>query len=105
MHEIQVTCPSCKTIHPWTSVDIHDTICMRAMCEFCFAQLQIVIHPGLCFMKNCGTTCAGYLSRQNIFRIVDFECRERTLVTLGEIVNRMAGEPEMARLFKELSEE
>lgn len=105
MHEIQVTCPSCKTIHPWTSVEIHDIICMRVMCEFCFARLQIIIHPGLCFMRNCHTTCSGYLSRQKIFRIVEFECRERVTFTLGEITDRMSGEPEMARLFDELMKE
>jgi hypothetical protein len=105
MHEIKITCPSCKVEHAWTSVDINDTICIRAMCEFCFSPLQIVIHPGFCFSRPCNIACSGTLSRQKIFRVVDFECRERTLLTLGEIVDRMTTEPAMARLFEELAKE
>ena len=105
MHEIQITCPSCKTVHPWVSVDINDTLCIRASCEKCFAPLQIVIHPGMCFSRHCNIACSGYAGRGVIIKVVNFECRERTLITLGEIVDRMEKEPEMARVFKQLLEE
>ena len=105
MYEIKFICPSCKFEQPWESVNLQGEICVRGVCESCFSSFIVVLHPSICCMRDCGIACSGYLSHSQTFKVTKYESRERTMFTLGEIVERMSSETEMARLFNDLLEE